>query len=81
MATKERANSTAVIEPQAGPQSLALDTRRFVYELLFGGARGGGKDKTVCYPLFMTRYALAAGDLDDRYRLSRIQSRVNALHI
>tara|TARA_R110002020_G_scaffold78610_5_gene197570 strand:+ start:4830 stop:6329 length:1500 start_codon:yes stop_codon:yes gene_type:complete len=43
MAKKERADTTAVIEPQAGPQSLALDTRRFVYELLFGGARGGGK--------------------------------------
>jgi hypothetical protein len=40
---KEHAQSAAVIEPQPGPQSLALDTRRFVYELLFGGARGGGK--------------------------------------
>ena len=25
-------------------------------------------------------HALTAGDLDDRYRLPRIQSRVNALH-
>ncbi len=43
MAMKERARVTTTIEPQVGPQSLALETRRFVYELLFGGARGGGK--------------------------------------
>lgn len=40
---RERAQTTMLIEPQAGPQSTALNTRRFVYELLFGGARGGGK--------------------------------------
>ena len=43
MAKKERAQVAITIEPQVGPQSLALETRRFVYELLFGGARGGGK--------------------------------------
>jgi len=42
-ARKERAQGTSLIEPQPGPQSTALNTRRFVYELLFGGARGGGK--------------------------------------
>lgn len=29
--------------PQPGPQSLAIDTAPFVDELLYGGARGGGK--------------------------------------
>jgi len=40
---KERPEATQVIEPQPGPQATALNTRRLVYELLFGGARGGGK--------------------------------------
>ena len=30
MAMKERANITATIEPQVGPQSLALETRRYM---------------------------------------------------
>lgn len=34
--------STVTWQPQAGPQSLAI-TAQFVTELMFGGARGGGK--------------------------------------
>ena len=43
--------------------------------------RNATKSRTrVITALKAKDYALTAGDLDDRYRLPRIQSRVNALH-